>query len=165
MLLPLLLPMCLQAGWCAVVVGSSDVYGGECGAPFSQLERNATWHLKKLTVFSNQGCITGIKQQFAYKGSSTGTSFGSVTGSSKSISLGDSEYIGNVEIGVDSTCIRLLKFVSAKGQVLEVGSGARTKITAPRTDAYVYGFAGWASGKKRASVYSSAVLTNTFQSV
>lgn len=136
----------LPAATCAVVVGTSDPYGVECGTPFTQVERNTTLHLKKLQTYTKDGCIVGLKTQFGYKAGEAKL-LGSSAGAERTLALGDSEYINGVDIGENATCINFLRFTTGKGQNLAVGGGAGALVTKPRTDAYVFGFAGTAGGE------------------
>lgn len=135
----------LAAAWCAVVVGTSNPYGPICGSPFTQITRNTSWHLKKLNVYTENGCIVGLKTQFGYKAADARL-LGRQAATEKSISLGDSEYISGVETASNATCIKYLKFTTGKGQKLEAGTGVGTKVDKPRNDAYVFGFSGTALG-------------------
>lgn len=152
--LPAVFPAACATAWCAVVVGTSSPFGPplRCGEFFTQLERNTTLHLKKLNMYINDGCITGIKTQFGYKAANSQL-FGQQVGTEKSINLGDSEYVTGVEIAENATCITYLKFNTGKGQKLELGSGPGTKVTKPRQDAYIFGFAGSALGELQLESY------------
>lgn len=145
-LLLLLLPF---PATCAVVVGTSQPYGPVCGITFTQIQRNTTLHLKKLSVYSNNSCIVGLKTQFGSKATDTRL-IGQQSVTEKSISLGDSEYITGVEVSQNASCITYMKVITGKGQKLELGKGyPGTKVVKPMSDAYVFGFAGTALGEQQ----------------
>jgi hypothetical protein len=135
------------AAWCAVVVGESEPFGTKCGNPFSQRERDTKWHMKKVNIFYTDGCITGLKVQYGYNAADA-QMLGQEKkgGSSKHLSLSDSEYITGVEVRTGNKCIEYVKFSTNQKQSLSMGSGSGMWVNKPRNNAYVFGFKGDGGG-------------------
>jgi hypothetical protein len=104
--------------------------------------------MKKLNIFYADGCVTGLKVQYGYNAADAQMlGMEKKGGSSKHLSLSDSEYITGVEVRTGSKCIEFVKFSTNQKQSLAVGSGSGMWVNKPKNNAYVFGFKGDAGGE------------------
>jgi len=142
------------AATCANVKGVSATFGNsDCGSGFDESGRSKDIHLRRVTTYYSDGCLMGLKTDFAGKGGDKSTLYGSAKGESKSFGLGWTEYITGVDIK-GGNCIKGVKFTTTTGQSFAVGE-AGTFLSKAINDAYVFGFKGTAG---KCGVSSLAVI-------
>jgi hypothetical protein len=94
--LPLSLPL---AATCAQIKGISNTLGStSCGKDFDESSRDKNLHLRRLTMWYNDGCLAGLKTEYDGKGGYRSTMFGEAKGEQKSFGLGWKEYIKDVDV-------------------------------------------------------------------
>jgi hypothetical protein len=69
-----------------------------CGEAFDESNRGTDRHLRRVTVWYQEGCVAGLKTEYAGKGGDKTNMFGKANGEQKSLGLEWSEFVKDMDI-------------------------------------------------------------------